>query len=286
MIIDNVSIDSVRPDPNQPRKIFDEAHIKGLAESLRIEGMINPIEVDKDMMIITGECRWRAARYAGWSKVSVNINKTPLPDYERFRRQMAENLHQSAAGGASPMNAIDVAKGYARLIKLRTGKDYEPGSQSRIEIYGLIKDIPQELGVSSHTIWEYLKLLDEPAYVLEDISKGVPRTFYREIANVPEKFREPLKRAISEGKITNREDLRRFSNLARLKPEKAEIEFLRLVQKQNADANRILNRAVELGLALRNVDPTQFPEQDKRMLLQQLGSVSGSIRSFIGKLKK
>src|SRR3990167_8330167 len=54
-MIKNVPIDSIRPDPDQPRKIFDQAHIEGLAKSLEIEGMINPIEIDENGMINTGK---------------------------------------------------------------------------------------------------------------------------------------------------------------------------------------------------------------------------------------
>ncbi|OGZ32291.1 MAG: hypothetical protein A2V69_01125 [Candidatus Portnoybacteria bacterium RBG_13_40_8] len=286
MNVSNVSIDAIRPDPNQPRKIFDDKHISGLAESLKVEGMINPVEVDSGMMIITGECRWKAAKVAGWKEIPIIINNKELPEYERLRRQMAENLHQSAAGGSSPMNAIDVAKGYVRLIKMRTGKDYSPGGLSRTEVYGLIKDIAVELGVDEDTVLEYINLLSEPAYVIEDIRKGVPRTFYREIARVPEKYQEPLKKAISEGILKSRDSIMRLGRLAKYKPEKVEIEFLRITQKQNEDANRILNRAVELGLALKNANPNKFSPQDRNMIMLQLGSVSGSIRKFMGKLNE
>ena len=183
------------------------------------------------------------------------------------------------------MNAIDVAKGYKRLIKLSTGKDYQPALTSRKEIYGLIKGIPEELGVTYQTMHDYLVLLEEPAHIIEDITKGRPRTFYKEANYAPEKWRKKLKSAISKGEIAVRDDIKRFVRLAKHKPEKAEIEFLRITHKQNENANRILNRAVELGLVLRNSDPTEFTLQDRKMILSQLGSVSGSIRAYIGKLK-
>lgn len=286
MEIKRVPINSLKEDINQPRKIFDEGHLKGLAESLLVEGMINPIECSEDLIIITGACRFRAAKLLGWKEVPININHDKLSEYERFRRQMAENLHQSAAGGSSPMNAIDVANGYRRLIKMRTGKDYEPGSLSREEIYGLMKDIPKELGVATHTVWEYLKLLDEPEYVLEDIKKGIPRTFYREIAKVPKEYQETLKKAVSKGKITDRNSLTRFGHLARVKPEVAAIELLRITEKQNTQVNRILSRAVELGLALREVNADTISISDRNFLIQNLIPLIKSITIFLEKLKK
>lgn len=282
---EQLPIDSIKPDPAQPRKIFDEAHIKGLAKSLRTEGMINPVEIDSQGMIITGECRWRAAKLENWKRLPIIRNVKPLAAYERLRRQMAENLHQSAAGGSSPMNAIDVAKGYKRMIEIRTGKDYEPGSLSREEVYGLINGVAEELGVSKHTVYEYLNLLSEPKYVIEDVLKGRPRTLYREAASTPESFQEPVKQAIARGEIVRREDVRRLSRLAKVSPEKAEIELLRLTKQQSEAANRILNRAIELGLAIKVADFEKFSLEDRQMVHSQLQSLYGVLRNVLGELK-
>ena len=265
-----VGTDKIRPDPEQPRKIFDEAHIRGLSENLKIEGIINPIEVDGRGMIITGECRWRAAKLAGWKEVPIIINDKVLTEYQRLRRQMAENLHQSAAGGSSPMNAIDVANGYKRMISMKTGKDYRPGRTSRKEVYGLIKGMPEELGVNYDTIHQYLKLLDEPGYVLEDIKGGRARTLYREAGKVPEEYRERMKLAIAKGKVKSHIGVERFNRIVKLNPEKAEIAFLRMTQQQNEESNRILNRAIELSLALKVANNRKFSERDRKMIKSQL----------------
>lgn len=284
MAIKTVSINQVKPDPNQPRKIFSKAHIKGLAENLKVEGIINPIEVDPEFNIITGECRWRAAKEAGWTEVKVNINENSLPKYERFRRQMAENLHQSSAGSSSPMNAIDVAKGYVQLLKM-LGYKWSAADHPIGTDLGMRK-LAKDLSVSHNTINESLKLLTQKRFVLEDIKKGRPKTLYIEAGRVEEKYKKRLLKAISEGKIKKREDIRRFKRTSLIKPEKAEIEFLRITQKQSEEANRILNRAVELGLAMKNVDPIKLSPEDKKMIRLQLNSVTGSIRNFIGKLNK
>lgn len=275
-----VPTDSIKPDPNQPRKIFSESHIKGLAQSLLIEGIINPIEVDEDMMIITGECRWRASKEAKLEEVPININKNHLSPFERLRRQMAENVHQSAAGGSSPMNAIDVAKGYKRMIEMQTEKDYKPGLLSRDEVYGLIKVISKELGVTRKTMYEYLKLLEEPKYVIEDLVKGKARTLFREIQSSSEKYQEELKKGVVSGQITRREDLIRFNQLVIKSPEKAEIELFRLTHQQSVNANKILNRAVELELALVGAD-LSFTNEDKKMVVLELRATKDSIDKFL-----
>jgi ParB family chromosome partitioning protein len=284
MEVRNIPIDSIRPDPNQPRKVFSDEHIEGLAESLKIEGMINPIEIDGNDTIITGECRWRAAKKVGWSEVPAIINAKGINEYERFRRQMAENLHQSPAGGASPMNALDVARGYRKMLQMkggwRSGPEHPPYEEKGIS------ELARELAISKSVISDYLALLDEPKNVLEEIIKGRPKAFYTELRGVPEKYKEGLREAISEDKITSSKDIRRFRQLAKQRPQKAELLFLKITERQSEDANRVLNRTVELGLALTQSHPEKFSLQDREMVAVQLNSLAGVVRQYVGKLRK
>src|SRR3990167_6471807 len=177
-----VKIELLKPDPNQPRKVIDERSVEKLSRSLATEGLINPIEVDKDYMIITGELRGRASKLLGLKEVSIQINQSNLSPYERLRRQMAENLHQSGVkGGGEAMNPMDTARGWQNLISFLLGKDYVPGTLSRHETYGFVKRLREEVGVDDHTIWEYLRLLEQPEIVKTAIQEGTPRTYLREI---------------------------------------------------------------------------------------------------------
>lgn len=277
-------IDQIKPDPNQPRKVFSDEYLAGLAESLKIEGMINPIEIDSDNRILTGECRWRAAKLAGWTEVPVNLNEKKLPEYERLRHQMAENLHQSGEG--SPMNPIDVAKGFKNLLEMRGHPVNLLAARNSGSDKG-ITELSEELGVSADKISEYLNRLWEPEYVLESIRKE-PEKFssFVEASNVPEKYREDIKRAITEGKIEGKMAVRRFAQVAKTRPDKAELEFYRITEKQNADANAVLNRALDLLIVLKKTDPTGFSDMDKKAVYSQLGSVNGTIRNYIGKMNK
>lgn len=277
-----VPITNITPDPNQPRKIFSESYIAGLAKSLKIEGMINPIEVDSNYMIITGECRWKAATLAGWTEIPVIINDNKLPSYERLRRQMAENLHQSTAGNGVAMNAIDVASGYKRMLEMRgyhlSGADRSSGIDQGIS------ELARDLGISHNKISTDLDLLEEPEEIIKSIQKGTPKTFYTEMKEIPEKYKEGLREAIKEGKITNSKVIRQFRQLAKQAPDKAEIAFLHHTQKQSEDANRILNRAIDLAVALRGANFDNFSDQDKNMVHGELNSVTGTIRNFLGRL--
>lgn len=281
MRIKIVPITSVKPDPNQPRKIFSETYIRGLARSLKVEGIINPIECDSNLTIITGECRYKAAELLGWTEVPVNINDTPLPEYERLRRQMAENLHQSSANGGSPMNPIDVARGYKRLIELRTKRDYNPGDLGSPETNAIIEDILKEVGVQKETIYEYLSLLNQTDNIIEDIAKGRARTFYREADRIRGEYKQKVKDAIAEGKIKTRDDISRFVDLIVKLPEKSEIEFLRLTKKISDDANKILNRSIELQVALKGRELSKFNKQDRKMVKGELKQVVEAINEYL-----
>lgn len=290
-----VALNKIRLDPNNPRKIILEQSIKNLAKSMETEGLIHQIEISKDYMVIVGEMRYRAAKLLGWSEIDANVYQGELTPYERLRRQMAENLQQSGAqGGGQPMNAIDTAKAWVRLYELKTNKTYSPGEQMLWDeksghMKGAFSTIAEEIGVGQTSVWEYLKLLEQPAYVVESMIRKIspiPRTFFREAERVPTTYREKVKRAIVEGKIKNRNDIVRFNILARTKPTKAAIEFLRLTDQQNVYANRILNRSVELGLALSRCKPDKFLSKDKIMITGELTSIIRSIKIFLTKMNR
>ncbi len=82
----------LKPDFNQPRKVFDEESIELLAETYKTQGIINPIEIDENNMIITGEMRWRAAKEAGLEEIECRLING-LSEIEKIERQVIENEH-------------------------------------------------------------------------------------------------------------------------------------------------------------------------------------------------
>ena len=243
-----VLVESLKEDPNNPRKVFNEEHIKGLATSILLEGLINPIEVSDDMMIITGHCRYRACQLLGWTEIPIRINSNQLSEYERLRHQMGENVHQSGEG--TPMNPIDTAKGYVRLLSLKMGKDYSPGELSRSETYGHVKELVEEIGVAENTVWEYLKLLEQPEFVLKDVESGRPRTYYREADSAPLEARKQLKKKIARGDYESREEVVDDVRLLRKLPDLGQVALDRKRTKESQETNRILNGVSRLALAL------------------------------------
>ena len=75
--VTELDINKIHPNPNQPRKNFDEEALQELSSSIKLHGIIQPLVVNKvddnNYMIIAGERRWRASRLAGLDKVPVVV---------------------------------------------------------------------------------------------------------------------------------------------------------------------------------------------------------------------
>lgn len=107
-----VSINELRPNPNQPRKKFDEESISLLASSIKEKGVIQPLIVRKlngTYQIVAGERRWRAAQKAGISKMPIIV--MDLTDSDSLELALIENLQRK------DLNPIEEAEGYKQLIE-------------------------------------------------------------------------------------------------------------------------------------------------------------------------
>ena len=278
---EQIDINLIKPDPNQPRKVFDDNHIKGLAKSIALEGIINPIELDQNNNIITGECRWRAAKRAGLKQVPVIRNPQDYSPYEKLRHQMAENVHQSGSTYDTMMNPIDTARGYATLINLKTGIDTRPGRVSHKSIYGVVLKLAEELGVSDDTIRDHLKLLDEPQFVVEDLLKGRPQTYYREANRAPDTVKPALQEKIAEGGYQSRAEVREDIILAKLDTEQALARIESRAEGKSVSTNKILNSVVALGLALERLPFEAVDIREKGIVLGQLNWIKGKVERYI-----
>lgn len=280
-----VPIDSIRPDPDQPRKTFLDSHINSLAQSIKQEGFINEIEIDVNSMIVTGECRWRAAKKLNLTEVPIKVNETQFTPYIRLRRQMAENAHQSGASYERAMNPLEIGEGYARLIKLKTGKDCRPGQQSREESYGLIKEVASELGLHRSTVYEYLELVEQPKELKKAIvEKGLPRTYIREIEKAPEEIKPALQKKAVEGGYSSRREIKEDVKLAKDHPDVAEKVIPRqtpeAAKKESIGGGRLLTWISEGVLALRAIPRREIRIEEKGAVEQQLEWIVEKINAW------
>lgn len=107
-----LGIMEIEPDPNQPRRDFDDAALGELADSIASQGILQPLLVRPiaggGYRIVAGERRWRAARLAGLNEVPVVIRE--MNDEEAYAAMLVENLQREN------LNPIEEARGYQKLI--------------------------------------------------------------------------------------------------------------------------------------------------------------------------
>ena len=120
----DLPIADIRPDPNQPRKVFSEVSIASLARSIQDKGLFQPISVRPDpertggFIVVMGERRWRAHQHAGLPTIRAFIIPVDDPN-EAFELALIENVQRE------DLNPLEEAEGVAELIKRRGYKQKE-----------------------------------------------------------------------------------------------------------------------------------------------------------------
>lgn len=156
-----VSIDSIEPNPQQPRQRFERAALEELAESIRTHGIVQPLVVsaigEERYRLIVGERRWQASKLAGLERVPVLVKD--VSDQQSLELALIENLQRA------DLNPLEEAAAYQRLI----------------QDFGLTQqDVGQQVGKSRVAITNTMRLLLLPevakrAVVEERITEGHAR---------------------------------------------------------------------------------------------------------------
>ncbi|HEY9435457.1 MAG TPA: ParB/RepB/Spo0J family partition protein [Blastocatellia bacterium] len=159
--LQEVDIDLIDPNPDQPRLRFNEDKLNELAQSIRANGLVQPLLLRRSAngryQIVAGERRWRAAQLAALPKVHAVVRN--IPDSKLLELALIENIQREE------LNPIEEASAYQRLI----------------HNLGLTQDeVAQQVGKDRSSIANYLRLLKLPEDVqrmLEDelISMGHAR---------------------------------------------------------------------------------------------------------------
>ncbi len=147
-----IRISDIQKNPYQPRKEFSEEKIKELAQSIKENGLIQPIIVRQSPVIgyeiLAGERRYRASIVAGLTEVPVIIKK--LSDQDMMVHSIIENLQRE------DLNPIEEAKAYQSLID----KGYTHA------------DIAAKMGKSRPYITNLVRLLTLPDFILTEVETG------------------------------------------------------------------------------------------------------------------
>ena len=144
--LNEVEISAIDPNPNQPRREFDQEALQELAMSIRELGIIQPITLRKmeggRYQIIAGERRWRASQLAGLTKIPAYI--VTVEDQNAMEMALVENIQRE------DLNAIEIALAYQHLAET-TGM-----TQAKIS---------ERVGKSRAAVTNYMRLLKLPAQV-------------------------------------------------------------------------------------------------------------------------
>jgi len=203
----------IKPDPNQPRKFFSEEKIEKLAKTIRTTGIINPIEVDKSYMIITGENRWRAAKLVGLKTVPVKILDISADD--RFIRQLIENIH------SANLKPLEIAKAYKKLLSNLAAK-LDRDSKHQGERYQTgIKELAEKMGEDESNIVMYLDLLKQSDPLQKAVQDGLPVTHIASLNKLPKEHRAAMEKKLVKGEIKTRDASRYIVNAIVRTPDKA-----------------------------------------------------------------
>jgi ParB family chromosome partitioning protein len=178
-----LNVESVLPNPDQPRTNFDELDIKGLAASIQSVGLLQPIIVrraDDNFYVIAGERRLRAAKQAGLKKIKSIVIEAD--EVKNLTLALIENIQRT------DLNPIEEGEAYKVLI-------------NRFNLRQ--QDIAAQVGKDRATIANTLRLLQLPAEMQEALAAGEISTGHAKVLlsvgvnRQMELFRQILKKSMS-----------------------------------------------------------------------------------------
>ena len=147
-----VHVSEIRPNPRQPRRYFDERRIAELADSIRQQGVLQPLVVrkaDSGYELIVGERRFRAAQRAGLERVPVIVKE--VSDAESLEMALVENIQREE------LTPIEEALAYRQLMD---------------EFQLTQEDVAKRVGKSRPVIANLLRVLNLPEEIKEDVDRG------------------------------------------------------------------------------------------------------------------
>jgi ParB family chromosome partitioning protein len=244
-----IEIDLIKPDPDQPRKVFEPEALQDLANSIKIKGVIQPVIIRRDeanntFILVAGERRWRASKIAGKKEIPA-ILKT---EENTFAISLIENLQREN------LNPIEEAQAYERMIK-----EYSYSQE-------MLADV---IGKARATITNTLILNKLPEVVKEECSRAniSKRTLIEIAREETEEKMIALFNRVKDFKLTS-DDVR---NITREKKER--------VFKGQGEITS--NRVVSLTSYLEKLNLDSLETEDRVKVLSELQKLMETIEGLL-----
>ncbi|MGE5510365.1 MAG: ParB/RepB/Spo0J family partition protein [Bacteroidota bacterium] len=274
-------VDKIIPDPNQPRREFDEGELKLLADSIRRHGLIQPIEVrpvkkkkqsEPTMWMITaGERRWRAHQIAKLELIDALVREEVTEVDDVLVRQVVENAQRL------DLNPIEEANAFQQLIEM----DWS------------IDKIARECSTKPFRIREKLALLKLTPKLQELVAKGIVSvTAGMEIAKLPEEDQDDLMaQLVKDGKVKNINEVRAIVQ-AYLDDEKEEDTGRTKSPKEEEDEPTVMEALIDRLEKLQKVVDKGLSEDEQASMKRSPGraraaaDIIKSVRTQLGRMER
>ena len=191
-----VDISEITPNPHQPREVFDDAELEGLAASIKDMGLLQPVVVrlreDQGYDLIAGERRVRAAKLAGLERLPAIVRHTE--DADLLKEALVENIHRVQ------LNPLEEAAAYRQLL----------------DDFGFTQEeLANSLGRSRPSITNTMRLLSLPAPIQRRVAAGVLSAGHaRAVLGLPDASSQE---AVAERIVSEGLSVRATEELVRLK---------------------------------------------------------------------
>ncbi|MBK8986814.1 MAG: ParB/RepB/Spo0J family partition protein [Chloroflexi bacterium] len=254
--------DAIFPDPNQPRSTFHDDSLQELAESIKQDGVIQPIEVTQvragQYMIVHGERRWRAAQLAGLESIPAVVRRRSYDEVTRFVRQLVENIQRE------DLNDVDRAYGMVRLRDLLQEeldaqiRDGQTSSKPHSRSITWAK-VSERLGFSRQRASQIIQLLDLPDEIKTAVREGtISEQDTRILKGLKPSQQRALYRALEAGDVDKAEYKQVARYLKHDAPDASVHEAIRVLHMPLPPVTAVIEPIFDSSLG--PVEPLDSPE--------------------------
>jgi ParB family chromosome partitioning protein len=295
MEIEQIEISRIVEDTEQPRKHHDEESLKGLADSIRQHGVLQPITVTQlanvnMYKIVTGERRWRASQMAGLEEIPAIVKE--IDAEEILTQQLIENMQREDLQPLEKANALTYVKG-------------KIGANNR--------ELGSRLGISERTVGYLLDLMDLPEQIGQKIVSSPNRPsdgqltekharFLKQLNDQPE-LQSAVVQKIANEKI-NSDKTGKLVKALKNRPDKTDeimssptdhlVQFFRDLEPTESDDHLAeagasisahAQRVINFLPTLNGIYPSKLPQPEVRQVLDALTSMKLSVDGLIRECK-